>query len=179
MFGADQTASMASSWIKILPIRMGCCSNTNCSNRFRCDGNTNGLMLPHYYRVRQRDSCHRFGEVARRSSWAIKLSALCLYSNINNSSKYLRCGAWYWSTMDCLYYFKCNLTTRKSSLKLQTSSKQDHFDSSFALRGKTMPEFMFLQSIYTAIKWTSIKSFYPKNILTVDVTSPSKKFIAE
>ncbi len=37
---------------------------------FRCDDSSVDLLCvqPHYYHVRQVEPCHRFGEVARRSS---------------------------------------------------------------------------------------------------------------
>ncbi len=38
---------------------------------------------PHYYRVQQVGPCHRVGEVARCSSLAIGLLALCLNRNSN------------------------------------------------------------------------------------------------
>ncbi len=38
-------------------------------------------VQPHYYRLRYVEPCHWLGEVARCSSWAIKLSALCLNKN--------------------------------------------------------------------------------------------------
>ncbi len=37
---------------KILPTRIGYCSNINCVRRFRCEDNTGDLLCaqPHYYR---------------------------------------------------------------------------------------------------------------------------------
>ncbi len=48
---------------KILPIRMGFCSNTKCARRFQCEDSN---IQPHFYRVWQMESCRRLGEVARR-----------------------------------------------------------------------------------------------------------------
>ncbi len=67
---------MASSWWKILPTRIGCCSNTNCARRLRCEDNNVAVtnVQPHYYRVRQVEPYHHLGW----SSQALFLSLLAL-----------------------------------------------------------------------------------------------------
>ncbi len=86
--------------------------NTNCANRFRCEDKT---VQPYDYRVRQGEPCHQYGEVARRSSLAIELSALCLNNTIRKrpanplKTKYSR---WWRLQIDCviLIDFFCALT---------------------------------------------------------------------
>ncbi len=63
---------------KILPTRMGCCSNINCNHRFPCKDNY--VDLAH---VQQAEPCHQWGKVARRSSFAFRFLALCLNNNYN------------------------------------------------------------------------------------------------
>ncbi len=72
---------------KILPTRLGYCSNTNCARHFRYEDNNVAFMpvQPHHYRVRQVEPCHQLGEVARRSSLAFTLLALCPNNNNNNN----------------------------------------------------------------------------------------------
>ncbi len=61
---------------KMLPTRIGYCSNTNCNCRFRCEDNNIAFtnVQPHYYRVRQLEPCHHLGW----SSQALILSILAL-----------------------------------------------------------------------------------------------------
>ncbi len=56
------------------------------ARRFRCEDNSVKLMhvKPNFYHVRQVEPCHRLGEVAGRSSWAMEL--LVLYLNRTNSA---------------------------------------------------------------------------------------------
>ncbi len=56
---------------KILPIRMGYCSNTKWARRFQCED--------------KNLSSHRLWEVTRHSSWAFELLTQCLNNNNNNS----------------------------------------------------------------------------------------------
>ncbi len=67
----------------------GYCSNTNSVHRIRWTGTNFNFnpMQPHYYRVQQMEFCHEFGEVARRSSWAIELLALWQNNSNNNRSQ--------------------------------------------------------------------------------------------
>ncbi len=48
---------------KILPTRVGYCSNTNCARHFRCEDNIVDFthVQPHYYRVWQVEPCHKLG----------------------------------------------------------------------------------------------------------------------
>ncbi len=48
---------------KILPTRIGLCSNTNSDRRFRFEDNNVAFthVKPHYYRVRQVEPCHQLG----------------------------------------------------------------------------------------------------------------------
>ncbi len=48
---------------KILPTRIGYCSNAYCDRRFRCEDNNVAFtnVQPHYYRVRQVEPCHQLG----------------------------------------------------------------------------------------------------------------------
>ncbi len=61
---------------KILPTRIGCCSNTNGDGRLRCESNNVAFtnVQPHYYRVRQVEPCHHLG----LSSQALIMSILAL-----------------------------------------------------------------------------------------------------
>ncbi len=61
---------------KILPTRIGYCSNTNGDRRFRYEDNNVAFtkVQPHYYRVRQVEPCHQLGW----SSQALILSILAL-----------------------------------------------------------------------------------------------------
>ncbi len=79
MAGTGQHPWLHPGW-KILPTRIGNCSNTNCDHRFRCGDNNVTIThaQPHYYCVRQVEPCHH----VRWSS-----QALCL--NNNNTKKQL------------------------------------------------------------------------------------------
>ncbi len=48
---------------KILPTRIGYCSNTNDDRRFRCEDNNVAFtnVQPHFYRVRQVEPCYQLG----------------------------------------------------------------------------------------------------------------------
>ncbi len=72
---------------KILPIRMGYCSNTN---RFRSEDNNVVMhMKLHYYRMQQVEPCHLLVEITRRYSWAIYLLALWQNNNSKDNENYL------------------------------------------------------------------------------------------
>ncbi len=73
---------------KILPTRIGYCSNTSYFRPFRPEDNKVDFkhVQPHYCRVRQVEPCCRFGEVAWCSFWAIELLAQRLNSKSNNNN---------------------------------------------------------------------------------------------
>ncbi len=63
---------------KILPTKLGYC----CARYFECEDKN---VDKNYYRVGLVEPCHRLGEVARRSSWAIEPIVLCLNNtNVQN-----------------------------------------------------------------------------------------------
>ncbi len=82
-----QHPSIHSEWKKTSQ-RMEPCSNKNWVRRLPREGNnaTFVRILLHYFCVRQVESCDWVGAVARRSSLAVELLALCLSSNNNKTT---------------------------------------------------------------------------------------------
>ncbi len=73
---------------KILPTKIGNCSDTDCVHRFRCEDNNVDIthMQPHYYGVRQVEPCHQLGW----SSQALFLSISTLGAMPKNNSSATR-----------------------------------------------------------------------------------------
>ncbi len=79
---------------KILPTRIGYCSNTSGNRRFRCEDNnvTFTNLQPHYYRVRQVEPCRHLGwsgQAIILSIWALgampkqqQLQVMCGFTKI-------------------------------------------------------------------------------------------------
>ncbi len=76
MAQTGQNPWLRSGW-KIQPTRIGYCSNTNWTRRFRCvDSNDSFMHVQfHYCRVLRVEPCHWWDELYRRSSWAVELLA--------------------------------------------------------------------------------------------------------
>ncbi len=72
---AGQHQCLRPGW-KILPMRIGYCSNTNGDRRFRCGDNNVAFtnVQLHYYRVRSVEPCHHLGRISQ----ALILSILAL-----------------------------------------------------------------------------------------------------